>query len=407
MIQNNKTSKFLNYAILLISVSSVLQWCELLIGNTFLWWLLDGLILIKFFVLTRGQERITPIFVFLLCVGVSFVYGVTWQAYTYWDWKLLVSNLMVFSLPLTVYVFLTPSILGSVLHFWLRRAWIILLILAPFLASDAFGRFLMPYSFLALFFTVLNTRNRIIIAIAYGITITLGNESRSDMLKFSVCLLLGFVYYIPIIRSIFKRWMKEIVYVLWVLPIVMLGLGVTGVFNVFNIEEELGLEGTYMIKSSNSGEDVSALTDTRTFLYSEEITSAIKNNYVIQGRSMARGYDSLFFGDNDESKRGERGKCETSILNIFNYFGLIGVIIYFGIFVTASYKAIAHSKNVYVPIIGVYVAFRWLFGWIEDFSNFDLNYLFLWIMISICHSDEYRNMTNQEFIGWIRQTTKI
>lgn len=407
MIQNNKTSKFLNYAILLISVSSVLQWCELLIGNTFLWWLLDGLILIKFFVLTRGQERITPIFVFLLCVGVSFVYGVTWQAYTYWDWKLLVSNLMVFSLPLTVYVFLTPSILGSVLHFWLRRAWIILLILAPFLASDAFGRFLMPYSFLALFFTVLNTRNRIIIAIAYGITITLGNESRSDMLKFSVCLLLGFVYYIPIIRSIFKRWMKEIVYVLWVLPIVMLGLGVTGVFNVFNIEEELGLEGTYMIKSSNSGEDVSALTDTRTFLYSEEITSAIKNNYVIQGRSMARGYDSLFFGDNDESKRGERGKCETSILNIFNYFGLIGVIIYFGIFVTASYKAIAHSKNVYVPIIGVYVAFRWLFGWIEDFSNFDLNYLFLWIMISICYSDEYRNMTNLEFIGWIRQTTKI
>lgn len=407
MIQNNKTSKFLNYAILLISVSSVLQWCELLIGNTFLWWLLDGLILIKFFVLTRGQERITPIFVFLLCVGVSFVYGVTWQAYTYWDWKLLVSNLMVFSLPLTVYVFLTPSILGSVLHFWLRRAWIILLILAPFLASDAFGRFLMPYSFLALFFTVLNTRNRIIIAIAYGITITLGNESRSDMLKFSVCLLLGFVYYIPIIRSIFNVWMKEIVYVLWVLPIVMLGLGVTGVFNVFNIEEELGLEGTYMIKSSNSGEDVSALTDTRTFLYSEEITSAIKNNYVIQGRSMARGYDSLFFGDNDESKRGERGKCETSILNIFNYFGLIGVIIYFGIFVTASYKAIAHSKNVYVPIIGVYVAFRWLFGWIEDFSNFDLNYLFLWIMISICYSDEYRNMTNQEFIGWIRQTTKI
>lgn len=407
MIQNNKTSKFLNYAILLISVSSVLQWCELLIGNTFLWWLLDGLILIKFFVLTRGQERITPIFVFLLCVGVSFVYGVTWQAYTYWDWKLLVSNLMVFSLPLTVYVFLTPSILSSVLHFWLRRAWIILLILAPFLASDAFGRFLMPYSFLALFFTVLNTRNRIIIAIAYGITITLGNESRSDMLKFSVCLLLGFVYYIPIIRSIFKRWMKEIVYVLWVLPIVMLGLGVTGVFNVFNIEEELGLEGTYMIKSSNSGEDVSALTDTRTFLYSEEITSAIKNNYVIQGRSMARGYDSLFFGDNDESKRGERGKCETSILNIFNYFGLIGVIIYLGIFVTASYKAIAHSKNVYVPIIGVYVAFRWLFGWIEDFSIFDLNYLFLWIMISICYSDEYRNMTNQEFIGWIRQTTKI
>lgn len=407
MLQDKKTTKFLNYAILLISVSSVLQWCELPIGNTFLWWLLDGLILIQFFRLARMQKRILSIFVFLLCVGVSFIYGATMQAETYWDWKSLVGHLMVFLLPLAVYVFSKPEILSSVLHFWLRRAWIILLILTPFLGSDAFGRFLVPYSFLALFFTVLNSRNRIIVVIAYGVTIILGSESRSDMLKFSVCLLLGFVYYIPIVRSFFKLWQKEIVYVLWAAPIILFGLGVTGVFNVFNIEKELGLEGKYVMKSADTGDDYSALADTRTFLYVEEITSAMRNNYVIQGRSMARGYDSFYFGENDESKRGERASCETSILNIFNYFGVIGVIIYLWIFVSASYKAIAHSKNMYVPIIGVYVAFRWLFGWVEDFSNFDLNYLFLWIMIGICFSEKYRNMTNQEFVGWITQSTKI
>lgn len=338
------------------------------------------------------------------------------QAHTYWDWKLLVGNLMVFSLPLAVYVFSAPNILSSVLHFWLRRAWIILLILTPFLASDAFGRFLVPYSFLALFFSVLNARNRIVILIAYVITITLGSESRSDMLKFSVCLLLGFVYYIPILRSVLKRWQKGIVYTLWVAPIILFGLGITGIFNVFNIEEELGLEGKYVLKSSDTGDDYSALSDTRTFLYVEEISSALKNKYVVQGRSMARGYDSSWFGEKvsqgkglkvNDSGRGERDSCETSILNIFNYFGLIGVALYLWVFAAASYKAIAHSRNKYIPLIGIYIAFRWMFGWVEDFSRFDLNYLFVWIMIGMCFSEKYRNMTNEEFKLWIKQTTLL
>ncbi len=46
---------------------------------------------------------------------------------------------------------------------------------------------------------------------------------------------------------------------------------------------------------NDAGEEYSALVDTRTFLYAEEIQSAIKNNYIIIGRSIARGYDSLFF----------------------------------------------------------------------------------------------------------------
>lgn len=62
-------------------------------------------------------------------------------------------------------------------------------------------------------------------------------------------------------------------------PIIFFILGVTGKFNVFNIEEELGLEGKYEMKSSE-GEEYSALTDTRTFLYAEELQSAIKINML-------------------------------------------------------------------------------------------------------------------------------
>lgn len=131
---------------------------------------------------------------------------------------------------------------------------------------------------------------------------------------------------------------------------------------------------------------------------------------MLFGRSIARGYDSVSFGDWADKamgiKRGERQRCETSILNIFNYFGIIGIILYLVIFIYASFLAIYKSRNLFISVIGIYVAFRWLFAWIEDFSRFDLNYLFLWILIGICYSPIFRNMSNKEFILWFKNITK-
>lgn len=391
------------YTILLISVSSVLPWCSLPIGNTFLWWLLQSLILFIFYKLKPIKNVIRPIKFFLINLVLSAIYGAVFMTENYWDWKLWVSNLMVFSLPLAAFVFGNPVYLPKVLKFWFKYAWIILILLMPFLSSDAYGRFLVPFTFLGLFITRLNKKYVILTILAYLITITFGSASRSDMLKFSVCLILG-------ISMLFSfLWKNK--NVIWVIaismiiaPIIFFILGVSGIFNVFNIEEELGLEDKYEMKNSE-GEEYSALTDTRTFLYIEELKSAFNNNYVIFGRSIARGYDSLYFGDSIDAamgtKRGERQSCETSILNVFNYFGIVGVIIYFAIFFKASFLAINRSRNVFLPVIGVYVAFRWLFAWIEDFSRFDLNYLFLWIFIGICYSPIFRNMSNQDFKNWL------
>lgn len=310
---------------------------------------------------------------------------------------------MIFSLPMAALVFGNPIYLPYILRCWFKYAWIILVLLIPFLQSNAYGRFLVPFTFLTLFITQLNKKYIILTIIAYLITIFLGYDSRSDMLKFSVCMILG----VSILLS--HIWKKRkliwsITITLFVSPIIFFILGTTGVFNIFNIEEELGLEGKYEIKNSG-GDEYSALSDTRTFLYIEELQSAIVNNYIIFGRSIARGYNSVSFGDwSDENmgiKRGERQSCETSILNVFNYFGIIGVIIYFVIFFRASFLAILRSRNIFIPVIGIYIAFRWLFAWIEDFSRFDLNYLFLWIFIGICYSPIFRNMSNQEFKKWL------
>lgn len=395
--------KVFPYTILLISISSILQWCSLPIGNTFLWWLLQSFILFIFYKLKPIKYVIFPIKLFLFYLGFSAIYGAIFMTENYWDWKLLVNNLIIFTLPLASLVFGNPIYLPRVLKCWFRYAWIILILLMPFLASDAYGRFLVPFTFLGLFITHLNKKYVILTIIAYLITITLGSDSRSDTLKFSVCLILGVSMLFPFLWKN-KKVILGIAISIIIAPIIFFILGVTGNFNIFNIEEEFGLEGKYEMKGSG-GEEYSALTDTRTFLYVEELQSAINNDYVILGRSIARGYDSIAFGkDIDKAmgvKRGERQRCETSILNVFNYFGVIGVIIYFIIFFRASFLAIYRSRNIYIPVIGVYLAFRWLFAWIEDFSRFDLNYLFLWAFIGICYSPIFRNMSNHDLKKWL------
>ncbi len=398
-------AKLLPYSILLISISSVLQWCTLPIGNTFLWWLLQSIILYTFYKMSPKQYSIPTIRIFLIYLFISAIYGAIFMTENYWDWKLLIRNLMIFMLPLACYCYVDPETLKSTIKIWLNYAWIIVLCLTPFLESDAFGRILVPMSFLSLFLPFVKKRYVLFIIISYLITLILGSDSRSDALKFSITILIGLACGLLWEKRFFEKFINTLSRLFLFAPFVFFTLGITGTFNIFQIERELGLEGRYTMNMS-SGDQISVFSDTRTFLYVEEITSAISHDYVIWGRSIARGYESAVFGQSSDvpeyRQRNERGDCETSILNIFNYFGVIGVIIYFVVFAAAVNSAQKKSNNIYVKAIGLYVAFRWMFAWVEDFSRFDLNYLFLWIMIGMCHSPLFLNLSNEDVKKWVR-----
>jgi hypothetical protein len=126
---------------------------------------------------------------------------------------------------------------------------------------------------------------------------------------------------------------------------------------------------------------------------------------VLFGRTPARGNDSNLFGLHQlrELKTGkkERYANEVSILNIFTWTGLIGVILYFFVFLKASYLAVVKSNSFFMKLLGLFVAFRWVYAFIEDFSNFNLYYIFLWIMIGMCFSKEFREMNDEEIKYWV------
>jgi len=58
----------------------------------------------------------------------------------------------------------------------------------------------------------------------------------------------------------------------------------------------------------------------------------------------------------------------------------------------------------YIKLIGIFIIFRWLYGWVEDFNNFDINYIMIWFMIGMCYSVRFRKMNDYQFKKWIIST---
>ena len=381
-----------------------------IVNNTFFWWLLQALILYNFYKIGNREIKNKIVSLFLIYVVLSFLYGI-YMSENYWHYKYLVRNTMVFLMPLSIYVFIDPARVNMVLKVWFKKALILLLCLSPFIYSDAWGNYLTPFCFCALFYKLLPKKWKIITILAFVVTFTLGWASRSCTIRFSVALIIGLLFTYKYSRIILLKYLKIVFFVFSFLPIIFFVLAVTDTFNILNIDEELSLSQKYEIFKSDKETSGSALYDTRTLIYAEVLGSAINNNYVIQGHSLARGYQSLMFGDAvDEAMggmlKGERPGSETCILNVFTYMGGIGLFLYMLIFLKSSYLAIFNSNNNYIKIIALSVLFRWIYSWIEEFTLFNITYLILWIMISMCFSPYFRSMTNVEFKCWFKSMLK-
>jgi hypothetical protein len=189
------------------------------------------------------------------------------------------------------------------------------------------------------------------------------------------------------------------------IPFLFFSLAITDVFNIFEMEEYLGEQTAERETSSGEIREEKLTADTRTFLYRDVINSAINNDYILLGRTPAKGNDTKigeYFAEDLETGRYERFSNEVAILNILTWLGLIGLILYFLVFFQASFLAIYKSNNLVIKIIGLYVSFRWIISWVEDPNRFNILNISLWMMIAMCFSEQFRKMSNKEFKIWAK-----
>lgn len=391
-------------ALLVMILPSVSQWSEIVnIIHPVVWWLTEGITLIIAFRLRDKKINYSQLYFYLLIVLAAAVHGY-FMAKCYWDWKMLVSNLMTFSLPLISLVMLDIRKAEAILGIWYK--WLpVAIVILFFLGNEPhfYGRLVMPYSFLFIFFPILNKRNRILCFIALAITFIMARTDRSDTLRLSLAFLAGICCYKSYYAH-FKKVLKPLTIGLLISPFILFGLAASGVFNILNIGEEMGWEYRYDV---DGGHEKDLFVDDRTFLYEEEILSSIKHNYWLFGRSLARGYDSVYFGKQIKGalkwNRSERQSCETAILNIFNYMGIVGVAAFSCVIFSAVIKAVWKSNNKYIPVLGLFLAFRFFYSWLEEFQRFDTNYVLFWIIVGICYSPQFRALSDSQLKQVIRR----
>lgn len=407
---NWELGHFISFAILLITISSVSQWISLPSGNTFFWWAIYISTLIAFVKARKvyfdpfDKLNIKVLLLYLTWNIICILRGVG-IAENYWEWKNLVGTTIVLLLPISIYISTNSSLMQYITSTWIKYALPAFFFFLPFFnQGDAIGNYLVPISFLLLFFPLLPKRWKMITLILSILVVFGAPSARSNVIKFSISLLFSMLLYFKeiISRRLFEfgRWL------LLTIPVILFILAVSGRFNIFKMDEYLQGDYTTTVVENGKAQEEDLTADTRTLIYEEVLSSAVKYDYVWFGRTPARGNESQLFGlvlaDELHTGKMERFANEVSILNIFTWTGITGVILYFLIFYQASYLAINKSNSKSMQIVGLYVAFRWLYAWVEDFSEFNLSYFFLWAMIGMCFSKSFRVMNDLEVKSWIR-----
>ncbi|TLU65063.1 hypothetical protein FE810_09045 [Thalassotalea litorea] len=389
------------------SVVSAIQFeSNLTLGNTAFWWfyqtcfLLLALVSIKYFVAKKQSALMKLIQFYILLVLINFMRGLLISD-TYWDFKGLINNSLPLLVPVLAYLGTNKDLVKRLLTTYFKYGLVVLVALLPILPKVAFGYYLVPVTLITLFYSALSIKTKALMIALILIVFTADLGARSNVIKFFVPLCLCFIFYFKNILG--TKSLNFIRITFFFLPPILLTLAIQGDFNVFKMEDYIkGSFTTLKLDEDGHEKEENLLSDTRTFLYVEALSTSEYYNSWIFGRSPARGTISAHFGHEDLNNRGERLSNEVSILNIYTWLGLVGVLVYAFIFYFASYYAINKSNNYYCQILGVFIAFRWCYAWVEDFTIFSLTYILLWIMIGMCYSVQFREMTDLEFKVWVK-----
>ena len=228
--------------------------------------------------LFSGDYRIVGIYIVWALIG-SFRGALV--ADNYWEYKNWMTSSCVVLFPLCVYAFNTPETIRRTFSLWLRYAIPAFFLFFVFFITPR-QQYFGPVYFLACFLPIIHKRGWkivFVIILIFFLTYDIAGQ-RSQFLKalMTACIVLGCLLRRIIGDNLIRLGHASLI----MLPLLLLTLGITGVFNIFADTAE-NQSGKYT--SSKEGES-DAAADTRTFIYYEVINSAIKNDYVLMGRTI-------------------------------------------------------------------------------------------------------------------------
>lgn len=312
----------------------------------------------------------------------------------YWMWKTFISSILVLSFWTFFFLFTDIRLVHRILRKWYKYALPLFIPLATIMSPDNYGIYLAPIILLLLYLKFIPRTWKYIVMILFLIAISdLG--ARSILLKYSFAIFLGLLFFIN--YKIPHKLMIAFSFLCFMLPITLFIMGVSGVFNIFEFGTDKNIVITKQTKKGNIEENL--LADTRTFAYKAVLISSLKNNTIIWGMTPAKAAYVEQFDNNISKLTGRKNEC--GVTNLYMWCGVIGVMLLMIVYIQAVRLSLFKSKSYSIKLLGLYVAYRWVIFWIEDIQDFYIDNVTLHIMIAICYSRGFRNITDKKFALYI------
>lgn len=216
---------------------------------------------------------------------------------------------------------------------------------------------------------------------------------RSNVLLLGFSIILLTLYFIS--KYHYKIRFRKITWIAcFITPIIFLFLGISGRYNFFT--ELMSTK----INISGGGKDRTYMVDSRTAVYEDVFRSFDGTGSLIFGNSPVTKIKTQM---NITERKEGRNRTESGFLNILYYYGIIGILCYMYLSMYASYLAIFRANNKLATLIGLYVAFKFLFIFIEE-PNITMTTYFA---IGLCLNSVFRNMSEDDVKQVMQGKTQI
>lgn len=353
-------------------------------------------------IIIAKKEKFTPdtpltvkklYFFWLTIIIFNIVRGLL-VAKNYWDWKFLMLASFGFSMiPLVFFLGKNIDTCKRIIKYTLLFLFPFGFLLIPLslnTTAELYPRIMIMVSLFILFVPFVKTKWKILIIVVSIVGVMLAPGFRTNILKISLSYIVLLSYYFSLFRKNFL--LKAINSFLFFIPIFLF---ITAIYFNFNIFDEITkLPGIELVDKTGKVQEMNS--DTRTFLYAEVLSHLYYNSSFIFGEGSASYYETKAFYNPGDPMSGIRYGSEVGIINILLRYGLLGVIFYFLLLFNISKNAISHSNNDLAKLLGIFIALRWLISFIEEYTQYDINFFFFWLILGLVSSEKFRNMNNKE-----------
>lgn len=371
-------------------------------------WAYKGIILIVFYanlkyLVTYKEIDKTGLYLtiaFIAWLLFGFVRA-TFYADNYWVWK---SVIIAFFMTLFYIVIILSTNIELIQRYY-SLYWVLfipLVILSYISIGNPLLLNYVPFSTLMLFFALIPPKKKWAL-IGIVLLFYISSYQRNDLIKILVASFTGFS--IGYFYHFIPKWSIRLVHFSFLIaPFVLLQLAISGIFNVFIMDEYISGEYTQEINTKEGIVEDDLLGDTRTFIFENVFATMETYDAWILGRSPAFGDEGVddFWGIDEVTGIKGRFGNEVGVMDVLLWYGVIGVALYFLLFVRASYLAIYKSRSRFVQAVGLYVAFLWVWAFVWEKPLFETFYMMDLILIGLCFSNKFRQLSDNEMEYWVR-----